>query len=141
METERKLMTLVFVVVISIAAITVVGMLTMIVLEKRKAIGILKSLGATRSGIMSIFMIQGTVIGLAGAVFGSALGVVACKLVDRIGIKLPGDVYIIDTLPVQMRPLDFVIVSAASVVLCFLATLYPSAEAGRLDPVEAIRYE
>jgi lipoprotein-releasing system permease protein len=141
METERKLMTLVFIVIISIAAITVVGMLTMIVLEKRKAIGVLKSLGANRRGIMAIFMIQGTVIGVTGAVLGSALGWVACQLVDRIGIDLPGDVYIIDTLPVQIQPVDFVVVSAAAIGLCFLATLYPSWEASRLDPVEAIRYE
>lgn len=141
METERKLMTLVFVAIIAIAAVTVVGMLTMIVMEKRKAIGILKSLGASRQGIMAIFMIQGTAIGAAGALFGSALGVLACRFVDRIGIDLPGDVYIIDTLPVQMRPADFVVVSAVAVGLCFLATLYPSWEAARLDPVEAIRYE
>lgn len=141
METERKLMTLVFAVIISIAAITVVGMLTMIVIEKRKAIGILKSLGATRSGIMAIFVIQGTVIGVAGALLGSGLGYGACRIVDRIGIRLPGDVYIIDTLPVQMRSPDFVLVSIVAVGLCFLATLYPSWEAARLDPVEAIRYE
>jgi lipoprotein-releasing system permease protein len=141
METERKLMTLVFVVIIAIAAVTVVGMLTMIVMEKRKAIGILKSLGATRAGIMAIFMIQGTAIGMAGAVFGSALGYMACEFVDRIGIDLPGDVYIIDTLPVQMHATDFVVVAAVAVGLCFLATLYPSWEAARLDPVEAIRYE
>jgi lipoprotein-releasing system permease protein len=116
-------------------------MLTMIVLEKRKAIGILKSLGATRQGVMAIFMIQGTVIGVAGAVLGSLLGWVACQMVDRIGIDLPGDVYIIDTLPVQIQPLDFLVVSAAAIGLCFLATLYPSWEASRLDPVEAIRYE
>ena len=141
MQTERKLMSLVFVVIISIAAITVVGMLTMIVLEKRKAIGILKSLGATRGGIMAIFMIQGTLIGVAGAVCGSLLGYLACRLVARIGIELPGDVYIINTLPVQMHGRDFVLTGAAAVVLCFLATLYPSWEAARLDPVEAIRYE
>lgn len=141
METERKLMTLVFVVIISIAAITVVGMLTMIVLEKRKAIGVLKSLGATRGGILSIFVIQGTAIGLCGAVFGSLLGYLACRIVDRVGIELPGDVYIIDTLPVAMRGMDFLVVSGAAVLLCFLATLYPSWEAARLDPVEAIRYE
>jgi len=141
METERKLMTLVFIVIISIAAITVVGMLTMIVLEKRKAIGVLKSLGVPRRGIMAIFMIQGTAIGAAGAVLGSALGYLACRIVDRVGIELPGDVYIIDTLPVQMRGADFAVVSAVAVGLCFLATLYPSWEAARLDPVEAIRYE
>ena len=117
------------------------GMLTMIVLEKRKAIGILKSLGATRSGVMAIFMIQGTAIGLAGAVFGSGLGYLVCRLVDRIGIDLPGDVYIIDTLPVNMVLRDFLLVSVAAIGLCFLATLYPSWEAARLDPVEAIRYE
>jgi lipoprotein-releasing system permease protein len=140
METERKLMTLVFVVIISIAAITVVGMLTMIVMEKRKAIGILKSLGASRREILTIFVIQGTAIGIAGALLGSALGWAACRIVDRVGIDLPGDVYIIDTLPVAMRGLDFGVVGVAAVVLCFLATLYPSLEAARLDPVEAIRY-
>jgi lipoprotein-releasing system permease protein len=141
METERKLMTLVFIVIISIAAITVVGMLTMIVLEKRKAIGILKSLGVPRAGIMAIFMIQGTFIGVAGALAGSLLGWAACRIVDRVGIDLPGDVYIIDSLPVQMRAPDFAVVSAVAIGLCFLATLYPSWEAARLDPVEAIRYE
>jgi lipoprotein-releasing system permease protein len=141
METERKLMTLVFVVIISIAAITVVGMLTMIVMEKRKAIGVLKSLGATRRGILAIFVIQGTAIGILGAALGSLLGVLACQIVDRVGIDLPGDVYIIDTLPVAMRGADFLIVSGVAVGLCFLATLYPSWVAARMDPVEAIRYE
>ena len=141
METERKLMTLVFIVIICIAAITVVGMLTMIVMEKRKAIGILKGLGVPRRGILAIFIIQGTFIGIAGALLGSGLGYAACRIVDRVGIDLPGDVYIIDTLPVQMRSADFAVVSAVAVFLCFLATLYPSWEAARLDPVEAIRYE
>ena len=141
METERKLMFLLFVLIISIAVITVVGMLTMIVMEKRKAIGILKGMGATRSGIMRIFMIQGTVIGVLGAVLGSVLGWAGCRLVDRIGISLPGDVYIIDTLPVEMHGRDFVGVGLAAVGICFLATLYPSWEAARLDPIESIRYE
>ncbi len=141
METERKLMFLLFVLIISIAVITVVGMLTMIVMEKRKAIGILKGMGATRAGIMSIFVIHGTTIGVLGAVLGSGLGWLGCQLVDRIGIALPGDVYIIDSLPVAMRPDDFLLVSLAAVLLSFAATLYPSWEAARLDPIEAIRYE
>ena len=141
METERKLMALLFLLIISIAVITVVGMLTMIVMEKRKAIGILKSLGASRSGIMAIFIIHGTLIGTAGAALGSLLGFAICKIVDQVGIELPGDVYIIDTLPVQINPLDFLMIAGAAIVLCFLATLYPSWEAARLDPIEAIRYE
>lgn len=141
METERKLMALLFLLIISIAVITVVGMLTMIVMEKRKAIGILKSLGASRSGIMAIFIIHGTLIGTVGALLGSALGYAACQVVDRIGIELPGDVYIINTLPVLIDPRDFLMISGAAIVLCFFATLYPSWEAARLDPIEAIRYE
>jgi lipoprotein-releasing system permease protein len=141
METERKLMFLLFVLIISIAVITVVGMLTMIVMEKRKSIGILKSMGASRSGIMGIFVIHGSIIGALGAVVGSGVGWLGCQLVDRIGIELPGDVYIIDSLPVAMRFEDFAGVAAAAVLLCFLATLYPSWEAARLDPTEAIRYE
>jgi lipoprotein-releasing system permease protein len=141
METERKLMALLFLLIISIAVITVVGMLTMIVMEKRKAIGILKSLGAPRTGIMAIFIIHGTLIGAAGAVLGSLLGYGVCRFVDQVGIDLPGDVYIINTLPVQTNLLDFLMIGIAAIVLCFLATLYPSWEAARLDPIEAIRYE
>ncbi|UCE01937.1 MAG: ABC transporter permease [Candidatus Latescibacterota bacterium] len=141
METERKLMRLLFGLITAIAMVTVVGMLTMIVLEKRKAIGILKGMGASNAGVMAIFMIHGTVIGGLGALFGNVLGWAVCQAVDRIGIELPGDVYIIDSLPVQMQSLDFVTVSAAALVICFVATLYPSWEAARLDPVESIRYE
>jgi lipoprotein-releasing system permease protein len=110
-------------------------------MEKRKAIGILKSLGAPRTGIMAIFIIHGTLIGAAGAVLGSLLGYGVCRFVDQVGIDLPGDVYIINTLPVQTNLLDFLMIGIAAIVLCFLATLYPSWEAARLDPIEAIRYE
>jgi lipoprotein-releasing system permease protein len=141
LKTERFLLALVFLLIASVAVVTVVGMLTMIVFEKRKAIGILKGMGATRAGIMGIFMIQGTAIGVAGAALGSLLGWGGCEIVDRVGIDLPGDVYIIDSLPVAMHGVDFLLVSAAVVTLCFLATLYPSWEAARLDPIDAIRYE
>jgi lipoprotein-releasing system permease protein len=114
-------------------------MLTMIIMEKRKEIGILKSMGASSRGVMSIFMLEGTIIGVLGTIGGMMAGLIACYVLDRIRLDLPGDVYFIKTLPVLVEWPDLVAVGGIAILICFIATLYPSWEASKLLPVEAVR--
>jgi lipoprotein-releasing system permease protein len=114
----------------------------MIVLEKIKDIGILKAIGATRKHIMTIFTVEGFLIGLFGTLLGALLGLSLSYLLKEYQfIKLPSDVYYIDKLPVVINPLDTVIIASAALFLSLVATLYPAISASRWDPVEAIRYE
>lgn len=141
MKIEKILMFLMLTLIILVAAFNLVGMLTMVIMEKRKEIGILKAMGTPGGGVMSIFMLEGTVIGILGTVGGLVAGFVACVILDRIQLDLPGDVYFIKTLPVLVRWEDLVAVCASAILICFLATIYPSWEASKLLPVEAIRSE
>ncbi len=139
MKIEKILMFLMLTLIILVAAFNLVGMLTMVIMEKRREIGILRSMGASGRGVMSVFMLEGTAIGVFGTLGGLDTGLVACLVLDRIRIDLPGDVYFIKTLPVLVQWPDLVLIGLSSVVICFLATVYPSWEASRLAPVEAIR--
>jgi lipoprotein-releasing system permease protein len=139
MKIEKILMFLMLTLIILVAAFNLVGMLTMVIMEKRREIGILRSIGASGRGVMSIFMIEGTAIGVVGTAGGLLTGLIACAVLDRIRLDLPGDVYFIKTLPVLVQWPDLVAIGAISVAICFLATVYPSWEASRLTPVEAIR--
>ena len=139
MKIEKILMFLMLTLVILVAAFNLVGMLTMVIMEKRTEIGIMRSMGASSRGIMSIFMLEGTAIGVAGTLGGLISGYIACLILDRIKLDLPGDVYFIKTLPVLVQWPDLALVSASSIFICFLATVYPSWEASRMAPVDAIR--
>jgi lipoprotein-releasing system permease protein len=139
MKIEKILMFMLLILITFVAAFNLVGMLTMVIMEKRKEIGILKAMGAPGRGVMSIFMLEGTVIGVLGTIGGLVTGFVACLILDRIQIELPGDVYFIETLPVIVQWQDLLAVGASAVFICFLATIYPSWEASKLLPVEAIR--
>ncbi len=139
MKIEKILMFLMLTLVILVAAFNLVGMLTMVIMEKRTEIGIMRSMGAPARGIMSIFMLEGTAIGLAGTLGGLLAGYGACLILDRIKLDLPGDVYFIKTLPVLVQWPDLLMVSASSILICFLATVYPSWEASRMVPVDALR--
>lgn len=141
MKIEKILMFLMLTLIILVAAFNLVGMLTMVIMEKRKEIGILKAMGTPGRGIMSIFLLEGTVIGILGTIGGLITGYVACLILDRINLDLPGDVYFIKTLPVLVHWEDLVVVCASAILICFLATIYPSWEASKLLPVEAIRSE
>lgn len=122
-----------------VSSFLVLSVLVMIVLEKRKDIGIMMSLGASRREIRRIFIFQGFAIGLIGAALGLFAGWLVCVGIRMIRIDLALEVYRIDRLPVGMNPLDFVIGAAAGITLCVLATLYPAWRASSVDPLEAIR--
>ncbi|MFH1755686.1 MAG: FtsX-like permease family protein [Candidatus Latescibacterota bacterium] len=139
MKIEKILMFLMLTLITLVAAFNLVGMLTMVIMEKRKEIGILKSMGASSKGVMSIFMLEGTIIGILGAVGGMITGLIACYILDRIQLDLPGDVYFIKTLPVLVEWPDLVAVAGSAIIICFIATIYPSWEASKLLPVEALR--
>jgi lipoprotein-releasing system permease protein len=142
LKLEKFTMFVILTLIVLVAAFNIVSTLIMNVIEKEREIAILKTMGATNRGIMSIFMIQGTLIGLAGTAIGLFSGYVIGYLLNTYElIKLPADVYYLSHLPVKMNLSDFISVCTSAVVISFLATLYPAWQASRLNPVEAIRYE
>ncbi len=142
LELERLGMFIVLAMVVLVGSFSIVTSLVMLVMEKTRDIAILMSMGATRSMIRRIFMLQGVLIGLAGTALGYAAGITLAVLLQRYKfIKLPQGVYVIDHLPVLLRWEDIVIVGVSAMVLCFLATIYPARQAARLEPAEALRYE
>ena len=142
LKLEKIAMFIILTLIILVAAFGIASTLFMMVMKKTKDIAILKSMGATRQSIMQIFILKGMVIGLIGTTLGVGLGLFLCGLLKHYEfIKLPRDVYYISTLPVQVQGLDLVFIIGAALAISFVATLYPSWQASRLDPVEAIRYE
>ncbi|MGH7492290.1 MAG: lipoprotein-releasing ABC transporter permease subunit [bacterium] len=142
MQFEKWIAFIILSLIIIVAAFNIVSTLIMVVLEKTKEIGILKSMGSTNRSVMRIFMFQGLVGGVLGTAIGLSLGFALCWAQLKYKFfSLPADVYIISALPVIIRPLDFVTVGMAAILISFLATIYPAYRAARLDPVQAIRYE
>jgi lipoprotein-releasing system permease protein len=142
LKLEKVVMFIILTLIVLVAAFNIVSTLIMIVMEKNKDIGILKSMGATRRSIMKIFVLEGLIIGAVGTVVGLLGGLGLCGLLARYQfVKLPADVYYISRLPVLMEPLDVAIICAAAVAISLAATVYPAWQASRLDPAEAIRYE
>ena len=142
MKIEKWMMFLVLSLIILVAVFNITSSLIMMVLEKKRDIGVLKSMGASMETIKRIFTFEGLVVGFLGGSGGVITGFIICFLQYKYHfIKLPGDVYIIDFFPILIRPLDFLMVWAAAVILSVAAAYYPALKASKLAASEAIRYE
>ena len=142
LKLEKIGMSLILVVIIIVASFNIIGTLTMIVMEKSREIAILKSMGASSRSVMRIFMFAGLVIGLVGTAIGACIGYGAVTLITKTGvISLPKDVYQVSHLPLSITGLDVLSICMTALGISFLATLYPSWQAAKQDPVEVLRYE
>jgi lipoprotein-releasing system permease protein len=128
--------------IVAVAALNIIASLVLLVMEKTRDIAILKTMGASAKSVMLIFLLQGIIIGVVGTVVGAAAGVIVSEVLDRYRvISIPSDVYQITYLPFRVLPWDLTLVVAGAIAVCFVATLYPSRQAARLDPAQALRYE
>lgn len=138
---EKLAMFIILVFIVLVASFNIVSTLVMIVLEKGREIAILKSMGATSASIMKVFVVQGLIVGVGGALLGLILGVGTCLLIQRYGVGLDADVFYIDRLPVVMDRAEIGLIGLAAVVITYLATIYPAMAAAQQRPVEGLRDE
>jgi len=147
---EKGIQAVILFFIIIVAGFMVLAILHMIVVEKTKDIGILKALGGTSGGIMSIFLLNGLAVGIIGSVVGSVCGVVFTYNLNRLedliynstGWRVfPPDVYYLDKIPWDLQPMSIVVCALSAIGVSFLASIYPAWRAARLDPIETLRYE
>jgi len=140
LKMEKFMMFVLLVLVVIVASFNIVSTLTMIVVEKHREIAILKAMGATGKAVTRIFMLNGLVIGVVGTAIGIPLGYGFCWAIQEF-YTLPGDVYYLSHIPVNIKIMDVLTVAISAITITFLATIHPCRQAARLDPAEAIRYE
>jgi len=141
MQLEKIGMFIALSLIIAVAAFNIISTLVMIVMEKRHEIGILKTMGSLPASVSRIFMAIGLTVGVVGCLLGWGLGYLLCWLQIRFDIvSLPPEIYFISSLPIDIRPFDFMIVGIAGILLCFLATLYPARRAAKLSVIEVLRH-
>ena len=139
---EKMAMAITIGLIVMVAALNIIASLILLVMEKTRDIAILKTMGASTASIRRIFVFQGLIIGLVGTTFGAALGTSLIYVLDRYKlIRIELEVYQISHVPFVLQPLDFVVVVVTAVLICFVATIYPSRQAAKLDPAQALRYQ
>jgi lipoprotein-releasing system permease protein len=137
---ERRMGLFIIGLIIAIATLNITTMLILVVVERRRDIAILSALGATRTGVMLLFVIEGAVVGAIGAATGVVIGFIACAIGNHYKlVSLPADVYSISNVPLIPRPSEMLLAALVAFVLSVLATIYPARAASRMRPVEALR--
>jgi lipoprotein-releasing system permease protein len=139
---EKIAVSLAISLIVMVAALNIIASLILLVMEKSRDIAILKTMGASAKSVTTIFILQGVIIGLIGTAVGGVLGFTLARVFDRYQlIKVPVDVYQVSHLPFTVLPLDILLVISMAMLICFVATIYPSRQAAKLDPAQALRYE
>lgn len=141
MYLEKWMSFVILMLIVFVAILNIVGSLTMIVIQKKRDIGILISMGYTPSDIKTIFRKQGLYIGLIGCGIGGGLGLLLAWLQQQYGLVKLSSAFIIDAYPAQISPVDITIILAGSLILCLLASWYPAHRASKVQPADAVRYE
>jgi lipoprotein-releasing system permease protein len=138
---QKLVLGVVLFLIVLVAAFNIIASLTMMVIDKTREVAILKAMGMTSSGVAAVFRTAGMSIGLCGTTMGIGMGLLVCAVVRRLGYVLDAKVYLIDHLPVAISPLEVVAVGVATLLICFVATIYPSLRAARMPPVDGLRHE
>lgn len=138
---QRLVLAVLFLFIVLVASFNIVCTLIMIVLDKQKDVAILKSMGATRMGILKVFVLEGFVIGAVGTINGLIGGFIVSHIIKRTDFGLDPSIYMIDYLPVRIDALEFLTVGAVAMLICLLATIGPSWWASRVSPVDGLRYD
>jgi lipoprotein-releasing system permease protein len=142
MQIERWTAYIILSLIIAVATFNILGSLSMSVIEKRRDIGVLRSMGVRENSILKIFMFEGILIGVIGTIIGVILGYIICYIQIEYNIyPLNPAQYKIDALPIELRISDFFFISGASMLLAFLASLYPAKKAAKVNPIKAIKWE
>lgn len=141
MYLEKWMSFVILMIIVFVAILNIVGSLTMIVIQKKRDIGILISMGYTPTDIKNIFRKQGLYIGLIGCGIGGGLGLLLAWLQQQYGLVKLSSAFIIDAYPAQISPVDITIILAGSLILCLLASWYPAHRASKVQPADAVRYE